>query len=173
MKTIEQTTPVLMERPGAPRADGGGKVTALRLAFVIALVASLGFVAAGGYTMFRGFDARDQVRAQLAAENITTPEDASIPNVPVNSAETAMAQADIIQVHTLEATGGKTYAEMDREDPLREVAFNGSALRTALMSAVLAFNTATLVIGIGAFIASIGALGLILLFLLRSKFRTQ
>ena len=148
-------------------------ISSLRVAFALTIVASLGFAGAGSYAMVRGFDARSQVRAELAAENIVTPEDAAIPNAPVVSAETAKAQADIIRVHMLEATGGKTYAEMDREDPLRQVAFSGAALRTALLSSVLAFNTATLVIGIGAFIASIGVLGLVLLFLLRSKFRTE
>lgn len=148
------------------------KVSNLRLAFAIGLLASTGFTAGGAYAMFRGFDARDQVRAELASENIVTPEDATIPNAPVLSAETAKSQADIIRFHALEATGGKTYAEMDREDPLRQVAFSASALRSALLSSVLAFNVATLVIGIGAFVASIGVLGYLLLFLLRSKIRT-
>ena len=166
--------PTLLRRHRAQ--DGvatASRVNTLRIAFAISMLASVGFTAAGGYAMVRGFDARSQVRAELAAENIVTTEDAAIPNAPVLSAETAKAQADIIRVHMLEATGGKTYAEMDREDPLREVAFSGTALRTALLSSVLAFNTATLVIGIGAFIASIGVLGLVLLFLLRSKFRTE
>lgn len=149
------------------------RTSTLGVAFVISMAASLGFAAAGGYAMVRGFDARSQVRAELGSEHIVTSEDAAIPNAPVVSAETALAQADIIKVHMLEATGGKTYAELDREDPAREVAFNGTALRTMLLSSVLAFNTATLVIGIGAFIASIGVLGLVLLFLLRSKFLTE
>jgi hypothetical protein len=174
MQTTIERTPIVLRRDDAPETNTARtRVTSVRLAYIIALTASLGFASAGSYAMLRGFDARDQVRAELAAEQIVTPEDAAIPNAPVVSAETAKAQADVIRVHMLEATGGKTYAEMDREDPLREVAFSASALRTALLSSVLAFNTATLVIGFGAFIASIGVLGLALLFLLRSKFRTE
>lgn len=167
----------MIERPTILRrrhheAEGVPRSTGVRLAYWLMLAASLGFAGAGTYGMVRGFDARSQVRAELVAENITTTEDSAIPNTPVDSAETAKAQADIIRTHALEATGGKTYAEMDREDPLRTVAFNAAALRTALLSAVLAFNTATLVIGFGAFVATVGVLGLVLLFLLRSKFRT-
>lgn len=137
--------------------------------WIILMVAALGFVAAGGYTVARAFDAKEQVKAQLAAEHITTSEDASIPNVAVNSAETAQAEADVIKAHVLESTNGKTYAQMDRTDPARQVAFNGAALRTSLLSAVLAFNVANLALGFGAFVAAIGLLGVFGLILLRSK----
>ena len=135
----------------------------------ILMGASLAFVAAGGYTVARAFDAKDQVKAQLAAEHITTSEDASIPNVAVNSAETAQSEADVIRAHVLESTKGKTYAQMDRTDPARTTAFNGAALRTSLLSAVLAFNVANLALGFGAFVAAIGLLGVFGLILLRSK----
>jgi hypothetical protein len=51
----------------------------------------------------------------VAQENIITPADASIPNTPVRGPLTLKAQADIIRAHTLETTGGKTYAEMPRQ----------------------------------------------------------
>src|SRR5688500_20198420 len=72
------------------------------------------FVAAGGYTVYRGFDARDQVRNELVAQNITTREDASIPNALVDDPATAKSMAEIINTHALESTGGLTYAEMGR-----------------------------------------------------------
>lgn len=53
----------------------------------------------------------------VARENITTPDDASIPGVPVRGPFTLKAQADIIRVHTLRMTGGKTFAEMPRQIP--------------------------------------------------------
>ena len=53
----------------------------------------------------------------VAGENITTPDDASIPNVPVRGPFTLKAQADIIRVHTLRMTEGKTFAEMPRQIP--------------------------------------------------------
>lgn len=53
----------------------------------------------------------------VAGENITTPDDASIPGVLVRGPFTLKAQADIIRVHTLRMTGGKTFAEMPRQIP--------------------------------------------------------
>lgn len=136
----------------------------------IATIATLGaaaaFFVAGPYMVYRGFDARDQVATQLKAEHIVTPEDASKPNIAVVDGPSAMVQADIINKHALESTGGKTYAQMDREDPGRQVAFNASALRSALMSSALAWEVANLVIGLGALVTFLGfillAVGLVI-----------
>lgn len=143
-------------RPGGEVGVGAGMRT--RLAWWMALAAGLGFAAAGLYTVGRGFDARAEVRAQLLAENITTPEDAAIPNVRVADHVTAHAQADVIQKHLFEITDGKTYAQLDRDDPRRETAFQAAMLRTSLMSAALAWHTADLAIGVGAFIGAVGLL---------------
>jgi hypothetical protein len=158
----------------------------MRKLFPILLIA-LGatFVAGGGYTVFRGLDAKDQVRTELVAQNITTPDDASIPGVQVNSVKTARSMANIIDHHSREAASGLTYSEMGRfmaanGDPagtsdeklallddsgnavpnaLRNTAFQASALRTSLYTSVMAFEVSTLVIGLG---LMIGALGLAL-----------
>ena len=53
----------------------------------------------------------------IARENITTPDDASIPGVPVRGPFTLKAQADIIRTHVLKTTKGKTFAEMPRQIP--------------------------------------------------------
>jgi len=53
----------------------------------------------------------------VARENITTPDDASIPGVPMRGPFTLKAQADIIRVHTLRMTEGKTFSEMPRQIP--------------------------------------------------------
>jgi hypothetical protein len=123
---------------------------------VVALLMSLVLVGAGAIMLFAGLDAREQVRVSLEAERITTPEDASIPNVPVTSAATALAQAEIIQEHTLARTEGLTWADMDREDPLRPFYLQAVTLRTSLMSAYMAFKLADLVIGLGALFVVIG-----------------
>jgi hypothetical protein len=129
----------------------------MKKAFPIALmILGLVFVGAGIYTVNRGFDARDQVRNELIAQKITTPEDASIPNVKVTNAKTAIAMADIIEEHAMKSTGGKTYSELDRQDPNRQVAFNASALRTSLYTSAMAFNVADLVVGIGALLLALG-----------------
>lgn len=57
----------------------------------------------------------------VARENITTPDDSSIPGVPVRGPFTLKAQSDIIRVHTLRMTEGKTFAEMPRQIPKLDV----------------------------------------------------
>ena len=64
---------------------------------------------AGGGLYIRSF-----VGQQLAAQQITTPEDASIPNAPVTSIATALSMADIIQHHAADSANGLTYAQMGR-----------------------------------------------------------
>jgi hypothetical protein len=54
------------------------------------------------------------VRDELVAQNITTPDDARIPDTPVRDAGTAAAMADIVDVHARETTGGLSFAEMGR-----------------------------------------------------------
>ena len=126
---------------------------------LIALGLSVVLVAAGVVMLIMGVDARSQVADNLAAENITTPDDAAIPNAPVTNAATAMAQAEIIQDHTLETTGGQTWADMDREDELRPYYLQAVTLRTSLMSAYMGFKVAELVIGLGALFLVVGAGG--------------
>jgi hypothetical protein len=153
----------------------------MKKAFPIALmILGLVFVGAGIYTAGRGYDAKKQVRAELVAQHITTTPDAAIPNVPVQDAKTAKVMADIIDHHAREATGGRTYAQMGRflakdggdtsdenlavkdangqpvANPLRNVAFQASALRTSLYTSVMAFNVADLVIGLGLLFAVLG-----------------
>ena len=129
----------------------------MKKAFPLALIVlGLVFLGAAGFTATKGFDAKDTVRNELIAQNITTPEDASIPNARVDDPKTAQAMADIIQVHALKATGGKTYAELSREDPARQTAANASYRRTGLYTSVMAWNVADLVIGLAAMIAVLG-----------------
>lgn len=91
-----------------------------------------------------------QVSSTLSAERIVVADDANcLPEADVNGPFAAYCQADIIAQHALTATGGKTYAELDREDPLRAVAMNGSFLRASLFTSVLAFGVSIMAIGIG------------------------
>ena len=99
------------------------------------------------------------VSDQLAAENITVTDDASCQaGQAVNGPIEAYCMADIINKHALEATGGKTYAELDREDPLRQVAMNGSFLRASLFTSVVSFGVALFAMGVGviSIIAGVG-----------------
>ncbi len=124
--------------------------------WIAPLVLGVVFIGAGIYMVVEGRSAKDELRDAVVSENIITSADASIPNVLVDSADTARAEADVIEMHYLEITGGKTYAELDRDDPNRETAFRAVQLRTSLNLAVMGFRVADLVIGMGAFMIVIG-----------------
>jgi hypothetical protein len=149
---------------------------------VMLIVLGVVFLAAGSYTVYRGFDAKDQVKEELVAQNITTPDDASIPGVQVNSISTARSMADIIDTHARESADGLTYAQLgrfmaangdvagtsnaeealldDQGNPvpngLRNSAFQASALRTSLYTSVMAFEISNLVVGLGLMIVVLG-----------------
>ena len=90
------------------------------------------------------------VQDQLSAEKVTVAEDARwFAGQDVNGPFTAYAQADIINHHALEASGGKTYAQLDREDPVRTTVMNGSFLRASLFTSVLAFGVSAMAMGLG------------------------
>jgi len=90
------------------------------------------------------------VSTQLRAENITIPDDAiAFQGQTVAGPLTAYVQADIIQHHALEASGGKTYAELDQDDPVRATMMNASFLRASLFTSVVSFGVAAFAIGIG------------------------
>jgi hypothetical protein len=65
-------------------------------------------------TIVLGFSGRSEVHSDLAQENIVGTDDSTIPGQKVDNGDEAKAFADVIRKHTLEATGGKTYAEMGR-----------------------------------------------------------
>jgi hypothetical protein len=127
------------------------------------VVFGIAFVGGGIYMISEGREAKDEVEDAIIAENIVTPEDAAIPNVRVDDADSAKAQADIIEKHYLELTGGKTYSELDREDPNRETAFRAASLRTSLNLAVMGFKISDLVVGLGLFMIVMGVTNILFL----------
>ena len=92
----------------------------------------------------------------LSDQEITTSEDACLPNQHVNGPFTAYCQAKVIDKHTLEATNGQTYAQLDREDPLRQTAMTGSFLQASLFTSVLAFGVAAMAVAVGILFVMIG-----------------
>jgi hypothetical protein len=123
-----------------PHEKGTG--TAKWISYVVMAIGAI-MVIAGAVTY-------GQVSSTLAAERITVADDANcLAGQTVAGPFAAYCQADIIAHHALEATNGKTYAELDREDPLRTVAMNGSFLRASLFTSVLAFGVAFMAIGVG------------------------
>ena len=70
---------------------------------------------------------------------------------------TAYAQADIINQHALEASGGQTYAQLGQDDPMRETMMTASFLRASLFTSVVAFGVAALVIALGILFIMVGS----------------
>ncbi len=73
------------------------------------LFAIMGLITIGGGIYINSF-----VGDQLATQNITTPDDASIPNAQVDDIPTALSMAAIIQEHAASSSNGLSYAEMGR-----------------------------------------------------------
>jgi hypothetical protein len=108
------------------------------------------FIIAGGFTY-------NMVHNKLADERITVSEDSPrFSGLAVSGPFTAFQEAQMIQTHALDATNGKTYAELDREDPLRTVAMNGSFLRASLFTSVVSFGVAALAAGVGVMFVLVG-----------------
>ncbi|MGH8949611.1 MAG: aromatic ring-opening dioxygenase LigA [Acidimicrobiia bacterium] len=92
----------------------------------------------------------------LADQNIVTSEDACLPGRTVADPFTAYCQAKVIEKHTLETTGGLYYAELDREDPLRETAMNSAFLQSSLFTSVVSFGVAAMAALMGVVFILIG-----------------
>ena len=117
---------------------------------------SIALMIVGALMVVVGATTYAMVSSTLAKENITVSEDACLGGQSVAGPFTAYCEAMIIADHALEATGGKTYAELDREDPLRTVAMNGSFLRASLFTSVVAFGVAFLVVALGILFILVG-----------------
>jgi hypothetical protein len=149
------------------------------------IVASIVLIAFGIGSLYMGIDGRDRVRDDLAREQIVGTPDSTIPNQLVDSGSEAQAFANVIRKHTLEATDGQTYAQMDRfldangnptsdeskaaknpetgqpvENGARNLWVTSTALTTALNTAYFAENVATfaIVMGVAMLLTGIGFL---------------
>lgn len=116
---------------------------------LVKIIGTLGIL--GGIVLIiAGIIVWSVVSSQLRAENITIPDDAmAFQGQTVACPLTAYVQADIIQHHALEASGGKTYAELEQDDPVRAVMMNASFLRASLFTSVVSFGVAAFAMGIG------------------------
>ena len=147
------------------------------------VVASVVLIAFGAGAIYMGIDGRSTVRSDLAREQIVGTPDSSIPGQKVDTGSEAKAFAAVMRKHTLEATGGQTYAQMGRyldangkptndenaaainpttkkpvENGLRNMWVNETALTTALNTAYFAEQVATfaIVMGIALLLAGVG-----------------
>ena len=153
------------------------------------IIASIVLITFGAATIVVGYNGRDRVHSELAREQIIGTPDSSIPNQLVNTGSEAEAFAKVMRKHTLEATGGQTYAQMGRymgkdgkatndeklaavdaksgkpiDNPLRNLWVTETALTTALHSSYFAESVATfaMVMGIALMLTGAGFLVLTL-----------
>ena len=137
--TTAQTTVLSRRRTGVVRAIG-----------VLAMAGGVAMIIVGGAVW-------GMVSSQLAAEKITVSEDASfLAGADVVGPFSAFAQATIINHHALEASEGKTYAEIDQDDPTRQLVMNASFLRASLFTSVVSFGVAAFAMGVGLLVALFG-----------------
>jgi hypothetical protein len=145
------------------------------------IIASIILVAFGIGAIYSGIDGRDTVRDQLRAERIVGTPDSTIPGQLVDTGSEARAFSDVMREHTLAATDGKTYAEMDRflaegggttddesaalvrggepvDNPARQIWVTETALSTALNTAYFAERVAlfSIVMGIALLLSGVG-----------------
>ena len=122
----------------------------VRVLAVLVMVAGAVLVVAGVGTWF-------VVQAQLGDEQITVSDDADrFAGEDVDGPLTAYSQAETIEKHALEASGGKTYAELDQEDPTRQTVMTASFLRASLFTSVVSFGVAAMAVGLGVVLVLVG-----------------
>jgi len=153
------------------------------------IAASAILIAFGIGAIVIGIDGRDRVQSDLAREQIVGTPDSTIPGQLVDTGSEAQAFANVMRKHTLEATGGQTYAQMGRflddngkptsdeskaakdpktgqpvENGLRNMWVNETALTTALNTAYFAESVATfaIIMGIALLLTGIGFLVMVL-----------
>ena len=111
----------ISEPPAAP-AVAAPRTGLLRVLSIIVIVAGAILMVSGVVTWF-------VVRDQLSNEKIVVSEDAPfLGGNDVNGPFSAYAQAEAINDHALEASGGLTYAELPRDDPRRDTVMTASFL---------------------------------------------
>lgn len=120
-----------------------------RIAAIASIVLGVLLIVGGGATWIL-------VSSTLGEQNITTSDDACLADKPVNGPFTAYCQAKIIEDHTLESTNGLHYAELGRDDPLRDLAMRSAFLQSSLFTSILAFGVAAMAVGMGLIFILIG-----------------
>jgi predicted phage tail protein len=140
-----------------PRAESAGSSPAAAPASKFARFVAYFTVVAGAVMLIAGAATWMTVQSSLADERITVSEDSPrFANDAVDGPLTAYQEAQMIEQHYLESTEGKTYAELDREDPLRETAMNASFLRASLFTSVVSFGVAAMAAGLGLLLILVG-----------------
>ena len=110
-------------------------------------------VALGAFFVAQGWSVKNEIRAQMRDEAVTTKIDDV--ELLVIDQRTATNQAELIKSHTFGSFG--TYQSLDREDPRRATYITGLTLRNSLNLARMGLDVSNLVMGLGAMFLAVGA----------------
>jgi hypothetical protein len=145
------TEPAAASRDGRPEhASRSRSSGTLRVLAIIVIIGGVILSAAGVVTWI-------VVTDQLTAEEIVVSDDAdNFAGEDVDGPFTAYAEAEVINDHALEASGGQTYAQLDQDDPTRETVMTASFLRASLFTSVVAFGVAFFAFGMGLLMIVVG-----------------
>jgi len=136
--------------PHTTAAPPAAPARTVRLLAVLVMIAGAVMLIGGAVTWFT-------VQNQLGDERITVSEDASMfTGDLINGPLTAYSEAQTIEKHSLAASGGKTYAELGKEDPVRQTVMTGSFLRASLFTSVVSFGIAAMAMGLGVVLMMVG-----------------
>jgi hypothetical protein len=149
------------------------------------IAAGVVLIAFGIASLVMSVNGFTEVRDNIARENIVGTPDSTIPGQKVDTGSEARAFANVMRKHTLEATGGQTFAEMPRfldengqptsdseaaavdpdtggpvANPARDIWVTSTALTTALNTSYLAERISLfgIVVGIALLLSGIGFL---------------
>lgn len=138
-----------------------------KFAGLLSVIAGIVLIIAGAVTW-------GLITTNLAEQNITVAQDSKmLAGDKVNGPFSAFAEAQIINEHALDATDGKTYAELGAEvraaeqagdaalaeelQGQRNTVMNASFLRASLFTSVVSYGVSALVIGLGVLFLVFGA----------------
>lgn len=112
---------------------------------------------AGAVSLAGGVASWLLVRSQIAEERIVVAGSArAFAGRQVKGPFSAYAQADAIRRTALAATGGRTYGQLDEDDPMAPMALNAALLRASLFTSILAFGLAAAQVALGGVLVVIG-----------------
>ncbi|MCI4658763.1 MULTISPECIES: aromatic ring-opening dioxygenase LigA [Cryobacterium] len=133
-----------------PLIAGSGQARILRIIGLLGIIGGLVMLLVGGVVW-------GTVSSQLAGEKITVAADASfLAGTTVDNPLSALAQANIINHHAMEASGGKTYAELAQDDKVRPTVMTASLLRASLFTSIVAFGVSFFAMGLGILVGLFG-----------------
>ena len=117
----------------------------------------------GSLLALSGLIAWIYTRAQLAAQHISVPDNdygglmSLFSGRAVTNPLAAIAQAGVINEHTMAATGGRTFAQIPAEEAVRATAQTSAFLQSSLFTSVLAFGLSLLLLALGLLFIIIGS----------------